>query len=91
MTFDWRTFFVGHSIGKLIYGVWLPSQSKRKKVRKKNRDLFFFFFLSSNLRSNIIFNIFFICKISKNKASRGYGIPVELFQILKNDAVKVLY
>ena len=26
-----------------------------------------------------------------NKASRGDGIPVELFQILKDDAVKVLY
>ena len=28
--------------------------------------------------------------ISKNKASGGDGIPVELFQILKDDAVKVL-
>ena len=27
--------------------------------------------------------------ITMNKASRGYGIPVELFQILKDDAVKV--
>ena len=26
-----------------------------------------------------------------NKASRGYGIPVELFQILKDDTVKVLH
>ena len=29
--------------------------------------------------------------ITINKASGGDGIPVELFQILKNDAVKVLY
>ena len=29
--------------------------------------------------------------ITKNKASRGDGIPVELFQILKDDAVKVLH
>ena len=29
--------------------------------------------------------------ITVNKASGGDGIPVELFQILKNDAVKVLY
>ena len=29
--------------------------------------------------------------ISTNKASRGDGIPIELFQILKDDAVKVLY
>ena len=26
-----------------------------------------------------------------NKASRGDGVPVELFQILKEDAVKVLH
>ena len=29
--------------------------------------------------------------ITMNKASRGDGIPVELFPILKNDAVKVLH
>ena len=29
--------------------------------------------------------------IAMNKASRGYGIPVELFQILKEDAVKLLH
>ena len=28
--------------------------------------------------------------ITMNKASRGDGIPVELFQTLKDDAVKVL-
>ena len=29
--------------------------------------------------------------ITTNKASGGYGIPVELFQILQDDAVKVLH
>ena len=29
--------------------------------------------------------------ITRNKASRGDGIPTELFQILKDDAVKVLH
>ena len=29
--------------------------------------------------------------ITTNKASRGDGIPVELFQTLKDDAVKVLH
>ena len=29
--------------------------------------------------------------ITTNKASGGHGIPVELFQILKDDAVKVLF
>jgi len=28
--------------------------------------------------------------ITTNKASGGYGVPAELFQILKDDAVKVL-
>ena len=30
-------------------------------------------------------------RINMNKASGGDGIPVELFQILKDDAVKVLH
>ena len=29
--------------------------------------------------------------ITRNKASGGDGIPVELFQILKDDAVEVLH
>ena len=29
--------------------------------------------------------------ITMNKASGGYGIPFQLFQILKDDALKVLY
>ena len=29
--------------------------------------------------------------VTTNKANRGDGIPVELFQILKDDAVKVLH
>ena len=32
-----------------------------------------------------------LASITMNKASRGDGIPVELFQILKYDDVKVLY
>ena len=32
-----------------------------------------------------------ILSITKNKASGGEEIPVELFQILKDDAVKVLH
>ena len=30
-------------------------------------------------------------RITMNKATRGDGIPVKLFQILKDDAVKVLH
>ena len=47
----------------------------------------------TNLESDILY-----CKvkwalesITTNKASGGDGIPVELFQILKDDAVKVLH
>ena len=29
--------------------------------------------------------------ITSNKASGGYGIPTELFEVLKDDAVKVLH
>ena len=29
--------------------------------------------------------------VTMNEASRGDGIPIELFQILKDDAVKVLH
>ena len=32
-----------------------------------------------------------LASITRNKASGGDGIPVELFHILKDDAVKVLY
>ena len=32
-----------------------------------------------------------IGSITRNRASKGDGIPVELFQILKDDAVKVLH
>ena len=31
------------------------------------------------------------CSITTNKASGGDGIPAELFQVLKDDAVKVLH
>ena len=36
-------------------------------------------------------NIWALGSITTNKASGGDGIPVELFQILKDDAVKVLH
>ena len=36
-------------------------------------------------------HLFALGSITTNKASRGDGIPVELFQTLKDDAVKVLH
>ena len=38
----------------------------------------------------VFFNLGFL-RITMNKASGGDGIPVELFQILKDDAVKVMH
>ena len=34
---------------------------------------------------------YYVSSVTTNKASGGDGIPMELFQILKNDAVKVLH
>ena len=34
---------------------------------------------------------YYVSSVTTNKASGGDGIPVELFQILKDDAVKVLH
>ena len=47
------------------------------------------FALEMNQDHSVIFEIF--CCITANKASGGNGITAELFQILKDDAVKVLH
>ena len=55
------------------------------------------FFLLCPLRSTLCvfvehtFKIFLHTCITMKKASGGNGIPVELFQMLKHDAVKVLH
>ena len=47
----------------------------------------------TNLESDILeYEVKWVLgSITTNKASKGDGIPVELFQILKDDAVKVLH
>ena len=47
----------------------------------------------TNLESDILeYEVKWVLgSITTNKASKGDGIPVELFQILKEDAVKVLH
>ena len=40
---------------------------------------------------NLECGVWALGSISTNKASGGYGIPAELFQILKDDPVKVLH
>ena len=47
-----------------------------------NSTLWREFGISNNITTN---------SITMNKASGGDGIPVEMFQILKHDAVKVLH
>ena len=48
--------------------------------------------LASEFRSLLEFEVKWALEsITTNKASGGDGIPVELFQILKDDAVKVLH
>ena len=46
--------------------------------------------LLSSLAHFLIGLFIFLALSYVNKAGRGDGIPVELFQILKDDAVKVL-
>ena len=55
-------------------------------------------FNRSQFKCHLISDFFLECEvkwalesITTNKASGGDGIPVELFQILKNDAMKVLH
>ena len=42
-------------------------------------------------RNEITFVKWALGSITRNKATGGDGVPVELFQILKDDAVKTLY
>ena len=46
-----------------------------------------FFFFFNELKKFLVT----LCCITTNKASGGDGIPVELFQIVKDEAVKVLH
>ena len=61
------------------YIVSTPKRKKKKAKTKKNRIVL------------LIWRNFALGSITMNKASGCDGIPVELFQILKDDAVKVLH
>ena len=67
-------------------------------VKKAERDVFlelscFFHGLITHLEPDILEHEvkWSLGSITMNKPSGGDGIPVELFQILKDDAVKVLH
>ena len=54
-------------------------EKKKKKPKQENRSVL------------LIWRNLALGSTTMNKASRGDGIPVELFKILKDDAVKVLH
>ena len=87
--------------GSSVYGI-LQARILRRTIQKRS---FFFFFLSGSLdpdnHNGVITHLephILACEvrwalesISTNKASGGDRIPAELFQVLKDDAVKVLH
>ena len=68
---------------------WKKSYGKPRQHIKKQRHYFADKGLSSQ-SYGFSSSHWALESITTNKASRGDGIPVELFQILKDDAVKVL-
>ena len=92
----------GHNKGQKWYG---PNRSRRyfeevgrihRRTIQKKKDL-----SDSNSHNGVIIHLdpdileclvqWSLGSITANKASGGDGIPAELFQILKDDAVKVLH
>ena len=69
---------------------WKKSYGKPRQHIKKQRHYFADKGLSSQ-SYGFSSSHWALESITTNKASRGDGIPVELFQILKDDAVKVLH
>ena len=63
---------------------------KSDKIGNKSRTFTLYFQFMLDLRSWPEVK-WALESITTNKASGGDGIPVELFQILKDDAVKVLH
>ena len=62
---------------------------KGKKKKNPNEQMITITHLESDLLKSEV--KWALGSITTNKVSRGDGIPVELFQILKDDAVKVLH
>ena len=62
---------------------------KGKKKKNPNEQMITITHLESDLLKSEV--KWALGSITTNKVSRGDGIPAELFQILKDDAVKVLH
>ena len=56
-------------------------------ARELQKNIYFYFINDNYLFLNTVNKHLFMCSFS----SEGDGIPIELFQILKDDAVKMLY
>ena len=65
---------------------------KKKKEQVKFNSLNFWYQIKGSMQSQVECKVkHTLGSITMNKASVGDGIPIELFQILKDDAVKVLH
>ena len=88
----------GHNKGQKQYG---PNRSrKEKEVARITEELYKKYLYNPDNHEGVIIHLepnilecdvkWALGSIITNKASGGDGIPVELFQLLKDDAVKVL-
>ena len=81
--------------------VWIEAEDIKKRWQEYTEELYKKDLHNPNNHSGVITHLepdilewevkWALESITMNKASGGDGIPVELFQILKNDAVKVLH
>ena len=89
-----------NGLSKDRYGMYLiKAEYIKKRWQKYTEDLYKKYLHNPDNHDAVIIHLepdvleceikWTLGSITTNKASRGGGIPVELFQILKDDAVKV--
>ena len=83
ITWLYLTSFLIHNLNVLNKETIYKNNNKGKNIILKSPKIYF------NLNS--CGSEWALGSITTNKASGGDGIPAELFQILKDDAVKVLH
>ena len=90
----------GHNKGKKQYGI-AESEGTKTRWQEYTEELYTIELNDSGNRNDVITHLepdilecevkWALGSITMNKASGGDGIPVELFQILKDDAVKAMH